>query len=72
MKRLITAALSVFAGAALAQQTVTTTTVVKNVTTTIVEQVTCEQQSSELKKIAVLWTTKWTAFVIVSRPRLPR
>ena len=53
MKRLITAALSVFAGAALAQQTVTTTTVVKNVTTTIVEQVTCEQQSSELKKIAV-------------------
>ena len=53
MKRLITAALSVFAGAALAQQTVTTTTVVKNVTTTVVEQVTVEQQRSELKKIAV-------------------
>jgi len=53
MKRLITAALSVLAGAAFAQQTVTTTTVVKNVTTTVVEQVTVEQQRSELKKIAV-------------------
>lgn len=55
MKKTLSLAAAVFLGAAFAQQgyTTTTQTVVKNVTTTVVEQVTYEQQSAGLKKIAV-------------------
>ena len=53
MKHLMAAAFAAGLFAAFAQQATTTTTVVKNVTTTVVETVEWQQQSSELKKIAV-------------------
>jgi len=55
MKRMIAFAAAVLTGVAFAQQTYTTTstTVVKNVVTTIVEQVTWEEQNTDLKTIAV-------------------
>ena len=55
MKRMIAFAAAVLSGVAFAQQTYTTTstTVVKNVVTTIVEQVTWEEQNTDLKTIAV-------------------
>ena len=53
MKHLMAAAFAAGLLAAFAQQATTTTTVVKNVTTTVVETVEWQQQSSELKKIAV-------------------
>lgn len=55
MKRMIAFAVAVLSGVAFAQQTYTTTstTVVKNVVTTIVEQVTWEEQNTDLKTIAV-------------------
>ena len=55
MKRLIAFAVAAISGIAFAQQTYTTTstTVVKNVVTTIVEQVTYEEQNTDLKTIAV-------------------
>ncbi len=53
MKHLMTAAFAAGLFAVFAQQATTTTTVVKNVTTTVVETVEWQQQSSELKKIAV-------------------
>ena len=53
MKHLMAAAFAAGLFAVFAQQATTTTTVVKNVTTTVVETVEWQQQSSELKKIAV-------------------